>query len=1008
MIKDPIKFTRLYPNSLVRNVCLEATIAEVCLKNDESLVIISAYAAGNHKREFILELESLFKELKITSTAKYFILAGDLNARHSDWQNLTNNPRGISLKKWIEENEINLRLNLLGSELPSYPRGNSFLDICIADSRLEILNLSQSGRLETLNYDSDHNAIKMRIAKDQSFRIVKTPVTHKYNFNKVDWPKFISSIAEEDSLTISATHNLNNQEIDGAIEHLDKIITTAIERSVPKIKKFNSAESYVNPNIQQLQRHKSYLISNINRLYKAGTTRNLVRINIIKELLKDTKDKLKAEFAKSISNYWENKIKNISYKDSKTMFPMVNAVFRAKGRSEIPTLRIPQMKRSLLDDAGIPLNALLSDQDNNLIISNPQHKLNVIGAHFQAANNQNADLGSPRLSEIVNKKCRELEEEIVREEVNEVAVTIFSSTNLAFAPSDENIKNYFTSVGELRKIFRKLNNKRSASFDGIPNIILKNLPIVLIFKYAIIFNNALNNKYFPEKWKKAKVIALKKKDKDGSDPSSYRPISLLPNISKIFEVIINQSILSFCAKNDVMPDQQFGFRYEHSTLHAVNKFTSDICWSLNNNNCVGACFIDLEKAFDTVWLEGLFYKLLKKNFPLHLVKMIWSMLHGKKFLTCDGHLCSSKSFLVTNGLQQGTVNSPMLFNLYTCDLLALFGLNSDANKKAIAFADDLLIYAYDRKVSTVQGLVQDLFNKIKGYFHSWKLKINTSKCESILFKPKLKLACVDVRRNWRKFKIKEAGPNGREIPHKAAVKYLGITIDENVNFNKHVTTQLQKAKKAFKVCSRLFYNKNLCTRVKTLCYLLLIRPVLTYGAPIWFNINATRMEKLRIFERFCLRACLNMYRSPRSNFTRHFRNSEVYNAAQVHRIDMHILKLIRNHIASASTSRINSLIYGPFYPQFNYQSAASRTGFVPPEAFTYLDAKGLIQDVNKVPTIYHIKRGSNQKAFLYDSDIVCQTINPNIMYDISLPDKDLKDNYRKNVKKYWWLDQNIP
>lgn len=262
------------------------------------------------------------------------------------------------------------------------------------------------------------------------------------------------------------------------------------------------------------------MISNINRLYKAGKNNNLVRINILKGLLSDTKEKLKSEFAKSISNYWENKVKNIAHGDSKMMFPQINAIFRRKGRSEIPTIIIPKSKITLVEDADIPSDSLLKDNDNNFVIANPQHKLNVIGAHFAAANNQNNNLGKHRFSERVMCTYHKLETDIAAENESQISVSNFSNRNPAFAPSVDNVKNYFISMGDLTKIFRNLNNKRSSSFDGIPNIILKNLPSKIIFLYAIIFNNALNNKYFPDKWKIAKVIALKK-DKDGADPSSY-------------------------------------------------------------------------------------------------------------------------------------------------------------------------------------------------------------------------------------------------------------------------------------------------------------------------------------------------------------------------------------------------------------------------------------------------------------------------------------------------------
>lgn len=105
---------------------------------------------------------------------------------------------------------------------------------------------------------------------------------------------------------------------------------------------------------------------------------------------------------------------------------------------------------------------------------------------------------------------------------------------------------------------------------------------------------------------------LNKKNKKGNTVGDYRPISLLSNTSKLFEIVINRSLTKFTFENKIIKDSQFGFRFGHSTVHAISKLQSDVCRSLNSGEFVGACLIDLEKAFDTVNLDGLFFKMLKK------------------------------------------------------------------------------------------------------------------------------------------------------------------------------------------------------------------------------------------------------------------------------------------------------------------------------------------------------------------------------------------------------------
>lgn len=172
----------------------------------------------------------------------------------------------------------------------------------------------------------------------------------------------------------------------------------------------------------------------------------------------------------------------------------------------------------------------------------------------------------------------------------------------------------------------------SSGLDGIPNIILKNLPEKTMQDYCTLFNNMINNSYFPNIWKKAKVVVIPKKDKDITNPRNLRPISLLPNISKIFEMCINNTISTTCKNNDLISDRQFGFKHKHSTINAINLLVSDINWNWNKKLCTGACLIDMEKAFDTIWIPGLIHKLINFKYPMTLVILIYNMKANKNSL----------------------------------------------------------------------------------------------------------------------------------------------------------------------------------------------------------------------------------------------------------------------------------------------------------------------------------------------------------------------------------------
>lgn len=154
-----------------------------------------------------------------------------------------------------------------------------------------------------------------------------------------------------------------------------------------------------------------------------------------------------------------------------------------------------------------------------------------------------------------------------------------------------------------------------------------------------------------------------------------------------------------------------------------------------------------------------------------------------------GNQSSETEFSIKHGLQQGTVNSPILFNIYTSDILNLFNASAEYPIQSIAFADDLIIYYADTWPSRIQEKLQSMFKKINTYYKSWRLKVNTSKCETILIRSNLNHANSNVRKHYKTFAIKENKESEITIPHKECVKYLGIHIDEKLKFNAHTTKE---------------------------------------------------------------------------------------------------------------------------------------------------------------------------------------------------------------------------
>lgn len=243
---------------------------------------------------------------------------------------------------------------------------------------------------------------------------------------------------------------------------------------MPKVKKQNSIEVYLNSKIQKLQKYKSYILS---QLHRASTSVNQHECVALKELIKDISSEIKNEYSKSMNRYWENKIRNIPAHNSKALFPQVNRIFRKKNLAQISTVKIPQNNTHLTDEAGIDPTTLPTEGPDKFIISDAKHKLETLGAYFMSINNSNKNLGRPQLNKIIKRDTNSLKEEMLTDSRYNNTVSFFTSSNRAEDPSDiEEDLGYFTNTFAVTKKFKKLNNKKSAGPDEIPNIALKHIP----------------------------------------------------------------------------------------------------------------------------------------------------------------------------------------------------------------------------------------------------------------------------------------------------------------------------------------------------------------------------------------------------------------------------------------------------------------------------------------------------------------------------------------------------
>ncbi|CAG5084237.1 Similar to RTase: Probable RNA-directed DNA polymerase from transposon BS (Drosophila melanogaster) [Cotesia congregata] len=569
MIKNNIKHQIIkYPTS-EKNELLEFTIVQLLPSQhlEKKTFIISAYATNSNRKIFIQELNDVLQRLNLHNQNHFFILAGDLNARRKEWGDSKDNQRGKYLRTWEEESADKFGASIYTTDEPSFTAG-TFLDVCITNITLS--SLTANNKITTADYDSDHRALLFSAilpSELQKETVIQSP---RRNLRAIKWKKFGKVLDDEYKQDLPDNRNLSIQEIDEGIQKITSAIATTMSKTAPVVKRDEGILKYLNSRIKKLQKNKTESIKLLHMLSKSTNPHKQVAITKLKSTINLIKAELRIEFNKAVEEYWRGQIKQINHKDPTAFFPKINKLLRKKNLISIADQKINNDDPACLNGS-IDISKA-TPVDNELIITDPTDKLNVIGDFYQSINAPRYLNTGTRLKEIVDSKASAAKELLKTRRDVSITITNFSSENSAINPTHS----------------------------------------------GFIIPNVLNN-----------------------------------------------------TKKDA-PD-------EHKKEQP---------------------FINITQTF-SVW---------------------------------DGVNTSKKSYKILEGLQQGTVNSPLLFNIYTMALLQSFGLNKSENLFAVAYADDIITGIVGKNPAKLQEDLETLVNKINNYYKTWNLRMNPEKCETAVFR----------------------------------------------------------------------------------------------------------------------------------------------------------------------------------------------------------------------------------------------------------------------------------
>ena len=370
-------------------------------------------------------------------------------------------------------------------------------------------------------------------------------------------------------------------------------------------------------------------------------------------------------------------------------------------------------------------------------------------------------------------------------------------------------------------IIGNLNANKAHGYDNISIRIVKIFGKSICRPLELIFRSCLAAGKFPQIWKKANVIPIHKKNEKNL-LKNYRPISLLPICSKIFERLIFNSMYNYISKNNLLSPNQSGFRHGDSCTNQLLSIVHNIHSSFDAYNSleVRGVFLDMSKAFDKVWHDGLIYKLENFGIKGRLLSLLTDFLSNRsQRVALNGQYSEWKD--IKAGVPQGSILGPLLFLIYINDL------SSNLKSTVKLFADDVSLFSviHDPNLSAAE-LNSDL-RTINDWAHKWRMSFNPDplkQATEVLFSKKRTIV-----------NHPDLFFNGVKIDRVPMQKHLGMILDEKLTFIDHVAAKISKASKGIGILRKLFYlipRSALVTIYKSF-----IRPHLDYGDFIYDKPN---------------------------------------------------------------------------------------------------------------------------------------------------------------------------
>ena len=415
------------------------------------------------------------------------------------------------------------------------------------------------------------------------------------------------------------------------------------------------------------------------------------------------------------------------------------------------------------------------------------------------------------------------------------ASTVFSSYLSDTESYKDSFAFFLTDATEIIAIVNRFNDKSSYGVDNIPINILKKCIMQVAEPLSALINSSILSGRVPDSLKIAKVCPIFKADADNTF-SNYRPISVLPSFSKVFEKVVHRRLTDYMISKCILNKNQYGFRQNHSTYMAIQDMYNKITRAIDDREFSIGIFVDLSKAFDTINHDILLQKL--EYYGIRGLALQWfkDYLTNRKQYVCYNNV-SSSLMNVTCGVPQGSILGPLLFILYVNDIA-----NCSSILYFILFADDTNIFYSSKSHSDLMKIINEELAKLSDWFRANKLSLNAKKTNYIIFGNKNK-TCFDLN-----FHI---SINGNSLERVFNTKFLGVFVDDALSWKYHVSQISIKVSRNIGILNRVKFL--LSQDVLLSLYYTMIHPHLLYCNIVWGGASQTTLNKLTCLQKRAIR-----------------------------------------------------------------------------------------------------------------------------------------------------------